>query len=297
MQDAAVLETPSGKAATEENFPVTGLLLPARLRPHIEAFYAYARTIDDIADNPYLRRSDKLRRLNQFAWATSGVDRANPALRRAHDVRRSLAATAVTRRHCIDLTQAFKLDQVKSRYRDWNDLMGYCNLSAAPVGRYLVDLHGESDATYPHSDALSNALQVLNHLQDCREDYKSLDRVYLPQDWMTEAGIGVEELNRVQSSTALRQVFDRCLDATDGLMDLARRLPDKIKNHRFAMDAAIIVNIAGTLSSELRRRDPLAERVALTRLQYAVCCTRGIGRVLFSRLRRLASGGDRARAG
>ncbi|MCY4565383.1 MAG: squalene synthase HpnC [Gammaproteobacteria bacterium] len=297
MHEAAVLETPSGKAATEENFPVTGLLLPARLRPHIEAFYAYARTIDDIADNPYLRPSDKLRRLNQFAWAASGVDTANPALRRAHDVRHSLAATAVTRRHCIDLTKAFKLDQVKSRYRDWNDLMGYCNLSAAPVGRYLIDLHGESDATYPHSDALCNALQVLNHLQDCREDYKSLDRVYLPQNWMTEAGIGVEELNRVQSSTALRQVFDRCLDATDGLMDLARGLPDKFKNHRFAMDAAIIVNIAGTLSSELRRRDPLAERVALTRLQYSVCCARGIGRVLFSRLRRLASGGDRARAG
>ena len=297
MHEAAVLETPSGKAAKEENFPVIGLLLPARLRPHIEAFYAYARTIDDIADNPYLRRSDKLRRLNQFAWAASGVDRVNPALRRAHDVRRSLAKTEVTRRHCIDLTQAFKLDQVKSRYRDWNDLMGYCNLSAAPVGRYLVDLHGESDATYRYSDALCNALQVLNHLQDCREDYKSLDRVYLPQDWMREAGVGVEGLNRVQSSTALRQVIDRCLDATDGLLDLALGLPDKIRNPRFSMDAAIIVNIARTLSAELRRRDPLAERVALTRLQYVACSACGIGRVLFSRLRRLASGRNKARAG
>ena len=288
MQSAAVMETPSGKDATAENFPVFSWLLPARLRPHIEAFYAYARTIDDIADNPYLPPSDKLRRLNRYAWATNGLGRTDPALGRAHAVRRSLAATEVPRRYCIDLARAFKLDAIKRRYRDWDDLMGYCDLSAAPVGRYLIDLNGESPAAYPQSDALCNALQVLNHLQDCREDYKSLGRVYLPQDWMDEAGVGVEELNRVRSSTALRQLFDRCLDATDGLLQLAGDLPGRIRNLRFAMDAAIIVEIAGVLSAELRRRDPLAERVALTRLQYAACCAQGIGRVLYERLRRLA---------
>ena len=284
MQDAATRDAPSGKVATEENFPVATRLLPARLRPHIAAFYAYARAIDDIADDPDLAPAEKLRRLNQFASAVSGANTLNPALQKAHDLRRSLAMTAVSNRHCIDLTRAFKQDAIKRRYTDWNDLMGYCNLSAAPVGRYLVDLHRESAAAYPNSDALCNALQVLNHLQDCRQDYKSLGRVYLPQDWMAAAGVGVEDLNRMRSSRELRRVFDLCLDATDGLLSLAGCLPGKLRDLRFAMDAAVIIDIARALSMELRRRDPLAERVALSKFQYAACYACGIGRVLYRRV-------------
>ena len=194
MDDAASVETPSGKSAPDENFPVGSRLLPARLRPHVAAFYAYARAIDDIADNPELAPADKVERLDGFARAVSGAESTDPAYRKAHDVRRSLAETGVTHRHCVDLTRAFKQDATKLRYDDWDDLIGYCNFSAAPVGRYLVDLHGESREAYPASDALCNALQVLNHLQDCGDDYRALNRVYLPQDWMAEAGVGVEVL-------------------------------------------------------------------------------------------------------
>ena len=286
MAESAAIETPSGKAAADENFPVGSWLLPARLRPHVATFYAYARAIDDIADNPDLEPADKVARLDGFARAVSGDDTTDPAFRKAHEIRRSLAETGVPHRHCVDLTRAFKQDAVKLRYDDWNDLMGYCNLSAAPVGRYLVDLHGESDAAYPASDALCNALQVLNHLQDCGDDYKALDRVYLPQDWMTESGAGIEALGEPRSTTVLRQVLDRCLDATDDLLELADTLPAQLHNFRFAMEAAAIIAIARKLSAELRRRDPLAERVVLTKRQFAACCLRGIGRVLFRRVLR-----------
>ena len=267
MDKATSMETPSSKAATDENFPVGSWLLPARLRPHIATFYAYARAIDDIADNPHLEPADKIERLDGFAKAVSGVDTTDPAFRKAHDIRRSLTATQVTHRHCIDLTRAFKLDATKLRYHDWDDLIGYCNLSAAPVGRYLVDLHGESATTYPACDALCNALQVLNHLQDCQDDYEKLNRVYLPQNWMTEAGIGAEVLSDKRSTTALRRVLDRCLEATDDLLTLVDHLPDRFRNLRFAMETAVIVAIAKKLSAELRRRDPLAERVVLTKMQ------------------------------
>ena len=286
MAESAAIETPSGKAAADENFPVGSWLLPARLRPHVATFYAYARAIDDIADNPDLEPADKVARLDGFARAVSGDDTTAPAFRKAHEIRRSLTETGVTHRHCVDLTRAFKQDAVKLRYDDWNDLMGYCNLSAAPVGRYLVDLHGESDAAYPASDALCNALQVLNHLQDCGDDYRALNRVYLPQDWMTEAGAGVEALGESRSTSALRRVRGRCLDATDDLLELADTLPAQLHNSRFAMEAAVIVAIARKLSAELRRRDPLAERVVLTKPQFAACCLRGIGRVLFRRVLR-----------
>ena len=281
MNEATTVETPSGKTASDENFPVVTRLLPARLRSHIATFYAYARTIDDIADNPDLNPAEKIERLDGFARAVSGVGSINPAFRKAYELNRSLAATRVTDRHCVDLVQAFKQDATKLRYDNWDDLIGYCNLSAAPVGRYLVDLHGESTNVYPASDALCNALQVLNHVQDCKDDYNSLNRVYLPRNWMDEAGVDVDTLNGKRSTKALRRVFDLCLDATDGLLDVAGRLPSKLRNPRLAMDAAVIVSIAQTLSAELRRRDPLAERVVLTKMQYAACCGYGIGRVMF----------------
>ena len=292
MAGAAAMETPSGKAAADENFPVGSWLLPAHLRPHIATFYAYARAIDDIADNPDLDPEDKIERLDGFARAVRGVETGDPAFGKAHAVRRSLRITQVPHRHCVDLTRAFIQDATKLRYADWTDLIGYCDLSAAPVGRYLVDLHGERKTAYPACDALCNALQVLNHLQDCGEDYLSLNRVYLPQNWMAAAGTGVEALGRRRSTPGLRRVLDRCLDATEKLLESADRLPDQFRNLRFAMETAVIVAIARKLSKELRRRDPLAERVVLTKAQYAACCLRGAGRTLLQRFWRRRTEGE-----
>ena len=138
--------------------------------------------------------------------------------------RKAWAFDASTPLSGLDLIAAFKQDAVKLRYRDWDDLMGYCILSAAPVGRYLVDLHGEGRRCYPASDALCNALQVLNHLQDCQADYRDLDRVYLPEPWLAEAGGSVAELGRPRATPAVRRVIDRLLDRTAELVRDARPL-------------------------------------------------------------------------
>jgi phytoene/squalene synthetase len=157
-----------------------------------------------------------------------------------------MAETGVPTRHGTDLTIAFKQDAVKGRYTDWGDLMGYCDNSAAPVGRYLLALHNESDDLWPASDALCNALQVLNHLQDLAEDYRELDRVYVPGDWLAEEGIGVEALAAPIASPALRRVIDRMLERTEALILIARTLPPKLKSLRLAMESAVIVTIAET---------------------------------------------------
>src|SRR3546814_3843453 len=111
-----------------------------------------------------------------------------PGLEKATRLRLSLAATGVAAARGTDLIAAFKQDAVKRRYADWGELLGYCRLSANPVGRYLLDLHGEDPAGYAASDALCSALQILNHLQDCQGDYRQLDRVYLPQDRLAAEG-------------------------------------------------------------------------------------------------------------
>ncbi len=278
---AATIETPSGKGAGDENFPVGSWLLPAALRRHVAVFYGYARAIDDIADNPRLAPEDKIRRLDGFAAAVRGADAADPAFAKAHAIRESMAQTDVDPRHCVDLVDAFKQDAVKSRYADWPELIDYCLRSASPVGRYLIDLHGESKDAYPASDALCNALQVLNHLQDCQDDYHAMDRVYLPQDWMSEAGVTVAALDASATSPGLRVVLDRCLDATETLLQAARGLPGRLRDTRFAMEAATILRIAERLAVELRARDPLAGRVVLRRSQVVGCGVGGVWAALF----------------
>ena len=262
------LETPSGKWSGDENFPVGSWLLPARLRPHIAAYYAIARTTDDIADNPDLSPEEKLRRLDAFEAAVKGETAGEAVPASVERMRESLAETGLGPRHVIDIIAAFKQDATKLRYADWNDLMGYCLLSASPVGRYVLDLHGEDRSTWEASDPLCNALQVLNHLQDCQDDYRALDRVYLPEPWLQEAGIGVEALDADRSSDALRSVLDRLLDGVDDLMVKARQLPGVVGNRRLSMETAIIVRLADRLRVLLRADDPLASRVALSRWDF-----------------------------
>ena len=274
------VETPPGKQAGDENFPVGSWLLPAALRPHIATYYAYARAIDDIADNPDLAPDDKIARLDRFENVLRGLEEPDGSLDKARAVRESMAEMGVDVRHGIDLVTAFKQDAVKLRYENWDELIDYCLHSAAPVGRFLIDLHGESKAAYAASDALCNALQILNHLQDCQDDYRELDRVYLPLDWMRDAGIAVAVLDEPAASPALRQVMDRCLDGTERLLDTARGLPSRIRTTRFAVEAAMILRIAERLVIELRHRDPLAERVVLSKPRYLLCGLSGLGLAL-----------------
>jgi hydroxysqualene synthase len=280
---AATLETPSGKGAKDENFPVGSWLLPRTLRPHVAAFYAFVRAADDIADNPDLTPADKLARLGRLEAALSGPAGLAARLPKAQALRASLAATGVSPRHALDLLAAFKRDATKLRYHDFPDLLSYCALSASPVGRYLLDLHGEASELYRFTDPLCDALQLLNHLQDCQDDYRALDRVYLPLDSFAAAGIGVEALDLDATSPALRQVLDRVLDGVDELLSTAGALPRALRSRRLAAESAVILEIARRLAGELRRRDPLAARVELDRTRFLLCGMQGVGRMVWRR--------------
>jgi len=282
VSEVAAIEAPSGKDAAYENFPVGSWLLDARLRPHIAIFYAFARAADDIADSPVLAPADKVARLRAFGEVLIGERVAGPGLEKAGRMRDSLRTSGVPARHCLDLLEAFTLDATKLRYRDWEDLMGYCMLSAAPVGRYLLDLHGEDRAGFAASDALCMALQVLNHLQDCAADFRDLDRVYIPEPWFAEVGLSVADLDYGRTTPALRQVLDRALDGVDVLMAQAAMLPVALKSRRLAMESAVIVRIARDLSKALRRRDPLGPRVVLSKPRFAWCALRGAVAGLFA---------------
>ncbi len=275
MSGTAPMPT-SGKTAGDENFPVGSILLPARLRPHVATFYAFARAADDIADDPDLAAEMKIARLDRMAAALRDGDGHDDGT--AARMRASLADTGIAPRHCLDLLDAFRQDATTRRYGDWDDLIAYCLRSAAPVGRYLIDLHGEDRALYRASDALCNALQLLNHLQDCASDYRRLDRVYIPQPWLAAEGLTVEALAAARCEPALRRVLDRVLDGIDDLLAAAAPLAAGMRSRRLAMEAAAIHAIARRLAARLRRRDPLVAQVRLGRMAYAGCLAEGVAR-------------------
>lgn len=275
---------PPQPAARRENFPVASRLLPARLRPHVLAFYRFARMADDVADDPYADPDAKIACLGALERALiTGLAR-QPLLGPAAALHRSLKETKTPDRHARLLLQAFRRDAQGARCKTWNDLIAYCRLSAAPVGRYLLDLHREdADACGPASDALCAALQVLNHLQDCREDWLRLGRCYIPTVWFDDAGVSVERLVEEKSDPAVRRIFDRALDHTDRLLEEAVVLPGLLRDRRLALEASVTVALAEALAAKLRRRDPLAARVRLNATERMAAAARGVWRRLRNR--------------
>ncbi len=268
-------ETPSGKGAKDENFPVGSFLLPKHLRSHVAKFYAFARAIDDIADNGALTAEDKIARLSAFDAALTGAPGYGPEYEKAHALRESMSETGVTTRHGSDLIAAFVQDAKKNRYASWDELIGYCELSANPVGRYLLDLHGEDQTGYRYSDALCTVLQIVNHLQDCGDDRRELDRIYIIEDWLKEEGEDITVVDRDRVSPGFREVIDRMLDGCEALMMDARKLPSALSSKSLAMESAVIVRLADRLIKLLRKGDPLARRVALTKFDFASAGLRG----------------------
>lgn len=263
------------KDISYENFPVGSWLLPRGLRPHVKCFYQFARTADDIADSVVLSAEEKITTLDQLGEALICENTRNSVSNTAHNMRRSLANTGVTPKHCLDLLAAFRQDAIKVRYRDWSELIGYCTLSAVPVGRYLIDLHGGSRDGYDAADALCKALQIINHLQDCREDYNNLNRVYLPLDWMNLEGASLDMLSAKQTSQQLRSVFARVIIKTNALLLRASLLPCGLKSRRLALESGAILEVAKRLLRLIELHDPLVRRIVLKRPIFLLLCARG----------------------
>lgn len=271
----------SGKGHRDENFPVASRLVRPELRPAILAFYRFARAADDVADHPTAAEGDKLARLDAMEAALDGAG-GNAEGKALRAVLRDRALSDV---HARDLLVAFRRDVTVRRYPDWAALMDYCRYSAAPVGRFVLDLHGESPGLWPANDALCAALQVVNHLQDCAKDFAALDRVYLPLDDLAAAGTGPEALAEPRASPALRAVLALLAGRTAILLREARPFAAGIADRRLSLEVGVIQALAEDLAARLARRDPLSERVHHGKAEAAGIALLGAARVGFGRLR------------
>jgi len=272
----------SGKGHRDENFPVASVLIHPRHRPAILAFYRFVRAADDIADNATAEPAEKLRLLERMRKSLMGEDDVpeGVALRSALDER------GLTSQHAEDLLEAFRRDVTKLRYKDWDDLCDYCRYSANPVGRYVLDVHGESRALWPYNDRLCTALQIINHLQDCASDYRNLDRVYVPLDALSMAGLGVEALDQEASAPALRGVIaDLAERVSSELLKGSRPFSRGIQDMRLGLEVSVIQELAEDLAKRLKTHDPLCDRVHHRKTEALGLAAIAAGGFAFSRLR------------
>ncbi|HEX8956000.1 MAG TPA: squalene synthase HpnC, partial [Burkholderiaceae bacterium] len=166
-----------------ENFPVASILLPARLRPAVEAIYNFARSADDIADEGDAAPEERLAALSAYEAALDRIEQGKPAESRLFDELGSvIAAYALPLQPFRDLLSAFKQDVVTKRYANFALLLDYCRRSANPVGTLMLHLYkAATPDNLRDSDAICSSLQLINFWQDVAVDWQK-QRIYLPQD-------------------------------------------------------------------------------------------------------------------
>ncbi len=240
----------SGKDHKAENFPVGSRLIAARHRPAVMAYYRFARAADDIAD-AVAPQADRLARLDAMAAALDGG--AGPEVARALGA--VMAERGLDTANAGDLLTAFRRDVTQDRTPDWAALIDYCRWSAMPVGRFMLDVHSEAAALRPASDALCAALQIINHLQDCREDYRALGRIYLPGDALAAAGIDSGALAAPVPPAALASVIRAVAGRVEPLLGEASGFAAAIAAPGLAYEVAVIHALATDLVARLQR-DP-----------------------------------------
>ena len=253
-------ELRSGKTHRDENFPVASWIIHPRHRALILAFYNFVRTADDIADHATLNERDKLAFLDLLEAELLGQ---GDSQKEAVNLRLALAERSMPPRHALDVLIAFRMDVTKLRYENWDEVIHYCRYSAMPVGRFMLDVHGESTSTWAASDALCAGLQINNHLQDCGKDFRDLNRVYLPRDALAAAGASVEELGRERASAPLLQCLHALAIRTEALLNESKLLSAEVRDFRLGLEISVIQAFADKIVGLLKVRDPLSQRVHL----------------------------------
>jgi squalene synthase HpnC len=273
----------SGKGSGDENFPVASWLVAPQHRRPIMAFYEFVRIADDIADHATLPERDKLAHLDRLEASLLGRDDHNASGVVLHT---ALAERGLSPQHAQDLLKAFRQDVTKHRYANWDELIDYCRYSAMPVGRFVLDVHGEGRSTWAASDNVCAVLQIINHLQDCVKDHRALDRVYIPLDALKAAGTSVEALDAPRATPQLLACLHGLAERTGAMLEQGSRLPAQINDIRLAAEISAIVTLARHFVHLLRTRDPLSENVRLGKLGVAAFGALGAAKGLFGRLGR-----------
>jgi squalene synthase HpnC len=207
-----------------ENFPVVSFLIKKELRKHVAILYWFARTADDISDDPGLLIEDKIIKLNQFEDRLTSLLVGNYQNDFEKALNNTITVMHLTKSLFYDLLTAFKQDLVKQRYRSFDDLLNYCKYSANPVGRLILEINNIRDyEAFYYSDKICTALQLINFYQDVTIDL-GLGRIYFPLDEMTMFSVteNMFELNKINHN--LEKLVKYNIDRTENILREGKKL-------------------------------------------------------------------------
>lgn len=230
MIDAAYAYCEKIARAHYENFPVASWILPAPMRPHIAAIYAFARRADDFADEPGLEDAERLRLLDDWG---ARLDRGGENSAHGDDLifralEQTIRACKLPRSLFHDLLSAFRQDVVTKRYERWADVMDYCRRSANPVGRLVLRVAGyDSPALDAHSDAVCTALQLTNFWQDLAIDWQR-GRLYVPLEDRDHARARDSDLDAARLTAEWQTALSAVASRTRDLFNAGRGVCDGV---------------------------------------------------------------------
>ncbi len=236
-----------------ENFPVGSLLLPSHIRPHVYSIYAFARTADDLADEPGLKKEERLVRLDEWARRLDTVSTSpeGPIFRA---LGHTLQMHPIPLRLLSDLLGAFRQDVLQDRHETWGDLLAYAERSANPVGRIILHLFGYHDEERAAlSDKICTALQFANFWQDVAVDFDR-NRVYLPQQEMVAHGVTESDLASGRPTSGFRALLTDLCARTKVLFDQGVALPERVRG-RLKYELRLTWLGGSTILRHIRRAD------------------------------------------
>ena len=267
----------SGKSYSDENFPVASFLMTKKIRSIVRVFYFFARMADDIADHQKLSSNQKKKILLFFDNAISKSKKTNNKVLDKMIARFKELPSG--KKYSRNLLKAFMMDASNKKYKNWNDLLYYCKFSANPVGRFVIDAVNERkniEKIYEASDSLCTALQIINHIQDCKKDFKELNRVYIPESFFKKYSLDKKTLRKSKSE----ENFERLkIEIIDNVLTSLRKTKlglRKIQSWRLRKETLIILNIAKRLCNLLKINDPLEKQIKLSRIDFIFCFFKGI---------------------
>ena len=271
----------SGKSYKDENFPVSSFLIDKKLQKIIRVFYFFARTADDIADHTLINKEEKLRILNFFDNCLINKKRSEISV--VNNLISYFDKYKFSRKYSRDLLIAFKLDASKKRYKNWSELLYYCKFSANPVGRFVIK------ASYTQkkkkinqrkillaSDMLCTALQIINHIQDCKEDFRKLDRVYIPENLLKKHKLNVNILMKKNSCESFNRLKIEIISEVENSLKEIKESLQLIDIWKLKKETLIILNIAKRLCFLLKMNDPLKKKIKLSSIDLIFCFIKGI---------------------
>ncbi len=256
------------KIKKTEDFPV-GKFVKRSLKPVVDAYYNAAREADDVADCASLSCNEKLEKLKNirkdFCDASDTI---------AGKLGKIFAKENLDYRLFVDLLEAFENDAKGQNFEIWEQVLYYCQYSAAPVGRFMLAIHDEAPSTYMPAETLCAVLQIVNFLRDMKDDMCKLKRCYMPEDLLQKYGVWKRDFCLSHETLGVNLLKKEVLTRLEAMLKDAKILLSLIKNFRLKIELGVIFSLTNIMIKKMYESDIIAQKQKLSRFDWmrAVVC-------------------------